>query len=166
GGMPCSAGTASSARRCENICAAGNYPRQHASSQVDPASYGCKPARKLPARLEATAEVRLIGSTPGRPICCVPLHHCKHARVSYCRGDQEETSAAPSASAPRWRDVRKAVVRQPLDSKRPRWAFQNQLLPGRRRRSRWPGCPEREWLLHRNAALADAAVIVMASPLR
>ena len=38
--------------------------------------------------------------------------------------------------------------------------------PGRRRRSRWPGCPEREWLLHRNAALADAAVIVMASPLR
>ena len=57
--MQCSAGIASSARRCENICAAGNSSRQHASSQVDPASYGCKLARKLPERLEATAEVRL-----------------------------------------------------------------------------------------------------------
>src|ERR1700739_1353809 len=58
--MQCSAGIASSARRCENICAAGNSSRQHASSQVDPASYGCKLARKLPERLEATAEVRII----------------------------------------------------------------------------------------------------------
>jgi phage baseplate assembly protein W len=29
-------------------------------SQVDPASYGCKLARKLPERLEATAEVRIM----------------------------------------------------------------------------------------------------------
>src|ERR1700757_104373 len=57
--MQCSAGIASSARRCENICAAGNSSRQHASSQVDPASYGCKPGRKLPPRLESTAGVRL-----------------------------------------------------------------------------------------------------------
>src|ERR1700746_3330872 len=56
--MQCSAGIASSARRCGNICAAGNSSRQHASSQVDPASYGCKLACKLPERLEATAEVR------------------------------------------------------------------------------------------------------------
>src|ERR1700739_2990609 len=59
--MPCSAGIASSARRCGNICTAGNSSRQHASSQADPASYGCKLARKLPERLEATAEVRIMG---------------------------------------------------------------------------------------------------------
>src|SRR5215813_6184464 len=57
--MQCSAGIASSARRCENICAAGNSSRQHASSQVDSASYSCKLARKLPARLEATDEGRI-----------------------------------------------------------------------------------------------------------
>ena len=46
--MQCSDGIASSARRCENICAAGKS-RQHASSQVDPARYRCKLVRKLPA---------------------------------------------------------------------------------------------------------------------
>ena len=34
----------------------------------------------LPARVgEPPPGGQLIGSSPGRPICCVPLHHCKHA---------------------------------------------------------------------------------------
>src|SRR6516165_216884 len=57
--MQCSAGIASSARRCENICAAGNSSRQHASSQVDPASCGCNLGRKSPPPLEATARSRM-----------------------------------------------------------------------------------------------------------
>ena len=36
----------------------------------------------------------------------------------------EETGKEPVLPPPpRWRDVRKALVRQPLESKRPRWAF-------------------------------------------
>src|SRR6516162_4502524 len=61
--MQCSAGIASSARHCENICAAGNSSRQHASSQVDPASCGCNLGRKSPPPLEATARSRVIRRT-------------------------------------------------------------------------------------------------------
>ena len=48
----------------------------------------------------------------------------------------------------------KVLVRRPLHSKSSR---EDQLVPARRRRSKWRGWPEGEWPLHRRAALAHAA---------
>src|SRR5215469_7624394 len=54
------------------------------------------------------------------------------------------------------RDPPKTVGRQPSVANGLAGLFRPAASCGRRRRS-WPGRPEREWLLHRNAALADAA---------